>query len=237
MRISYYAGKERKMRVVMAIIDGTGEWSDRKYAADMMHSFCKQLDNALAASCFYQRGPSNDGFSVRHKAKMAAHWLIKAHKADPRTKLCLAGYSRGGSAAVYAAEFLNDAGKIPVDSLFLFDAVARHIWAGGEVIPANVAFVRHAVRSHDPAFIAKYEGTINSGVGNPARPWFGNTAMQSTTAGNYHYRTFLGSHGALGGVGWKHVTEDPACQIAVANWMNGCMAMRGVPGVLRSFPP
>jgi len=225
------------MPTAIAIIDGTGDFSNSSYALSMQHSFCKQMDGVAADSCFYQRGPSNDGLSVRHKARAAADWLIKAHKANPRVQLCLAGYSRGGSAAVYAAEFLNSEGKIPVHALFLFDAVARHIFHGGEVIPANVAYARHAVRTDDPTFVAKYNGTINGGMGNPARPWFGHTALKHQGAVDYQDWGFLGSHGALGGVGWNFVIEDPACQTDVANWMNRWLGARGLRPILRSWPP
>ncbi len=49
----------------------------------------------------------------------------------------LAGYSRGGSAAVIAASMLKAAGRT-VDFLFLFDPVARHLSGDTSTIPSNV---------------------------------------------------------------------------------------------------
>jgi hypothetical protein len=199
----------------------------------MTNSFCTQIVSGVGASAKYWRGPSNEGFSVRSKARAAADWLAGGPKGDT---LMLAGYSRGASAAIYAAEFLQDQG-LKVDSLFLFDAVARHIFPGGEVIPANVGFSRHACRTDDATFVGRYEGSINSGMGNPARPWFGHTGLSYVGSGDHAACEFIGSHGALGGVGWKQVAEDPKCQAAVAIWMNKILAQRGLSVVLEARDP
>jgi pimeloyl-ACP methyl ester carboxylesterase len=216
----------------VAVIDGTGEWSDDDYKTSMAHSFCSQIFGQ-EGSAKYWRGPSNDGFSVRSKAHDVAEWLAGAPLG---CKFMLAGYSRGASAAIYAAELLKEKGR-EVHSLFLFDAVARHIFPGGEVIPSNVLFSRHAKRTDDPSFIAKYEGSINLGGGNPARPWFGHTGVTHIGHGSHKMRTFVGSHGALGGVGWKHVGEDARCQEQVAVWMTKRMTQRGLSVVLKSHAP
>ena len=87
-------------------------------------------------------------------------WLRRPRTdADPTSRLMLAGYSRGGSAAIMACEMLERDG-VSVDSLFLFDAVARDEFPGGKVIPANVSFSRHARRSLAADFVAKYEGAL-----------------------------------------------------------------------------
>ena len=217
----------------LAVIDGTGVWNDADYEKGMHDSFCSQMARQLGADAYYQRGPSNDGTSVRRKAVSASEWL-KSHQ-NQAARLMLAGYSRGASAAIYAAEFLEENGT-PVDSLFLFDAVARHVYPGGEVIPANVRYSRHARRSQDQAFVAKYEGSIGFGQ-NPTRPSFGNTGTTFQGGGDHKAAVFKGSHGALGGVGWKIVTEDAAAQEQVASWMNGAFADRKLPVSIRSFPP
>lgn len=219
--------------VRMAIIDGTGVWDDSDYATGMEHSFCHQLGTQLGSDAFYQRGPTNEGFSVRRKAVSASEWL-KSHQNLP-VRLMLAGYSRGASAAIYAAEFLEEEG-VPIDALFLFDAVARHIYPGGEVIPSNVRYSRHAMRSQDAKFVAKYEGSIGRGQ-NPCRPSFGNTGTSFRGSGDHRRTTIVGSHGALGGVGWKIVTEDVQGQSQTAAWMNGWLQAKQVPVSLRSFPP
>ena len=227
-------------KLKMAIIDGTGDADLSKYKADMKNSFCVQLERALKSDAYYQRGPSSAGLEVAAEAWRAARFLIDAYQQDKNTRLMLAGYSRGGSAAIMAAELLA-AASIPVDSLFLFDAVARHVYPGGEVIPANVKFSRHARRSQDVFLVLKYEGTISDGVGdtsNPMRPSFGNTGLQWKGHGDHELATsFIGSHGALGGVGWPFILEDPECQRNVACFMNGHLLARGVHVQLKAKDP
>jgi hypothetical protein len=204
----------------IGVVNGTGEWDDTDYETSMAPSFCRQIYDQLGdQTCKYLRGPSSDGVSVRSKAHDIADWFKGASR--PGDRIYLAGYSRGASAAVYAAELLQERGFV-VDGLFLFDAVARHVWSslGGTGIPGNVALSVHAVRSTDPAFVARYEGSINGGLGNPVRPWFGGTALSTPNTGNHDRQQFKGSHGAIGGVGWRHVVEDAACQQQVVDYMN-----------------
>lgn len=210
----------------IAIIDGTGDWNDGDYAVNMATSFCSQLRHRFSASAQYERGPSLEGYRIRERGVRAARFLIQARK-NGAEQLFLAGYSRGGSSCVYAAEILRDA-KLDVDGLFLFDPVARHLTSGGEGIPANVKVSRVALRSLDPVIVRKYEGTIDGGLGNPMRPSFGSMAVLPAGQGKHDMRYFIGSHGALGGVGWTHVREDPACQKSVANYMNEGFAEFGL---------
>jgi LysM domain len=228
----------------MAIIDGTGPSADSKYKQEMQHSFCKQLKTGLGLDVAkYRRGPSWLGEQVRAEAVVAYQFLKESHASNPATRLMLAGYSRGGSAAIMAAELLEKDG-LKVDSLFLFDAVARHrfLFPAGEVIPANVQFSRHARRDLNALLVLKYEGSFSEVPGinasNPMRPTFGNTGLQWRGSGDHQLaKPFQGSHGALGGVGWHFVAEDPACQVKVADWMNDQLEQRGLGRVLRSFPP
>ena len=225
----------------LALVNGTGPRGPL-YDEVMRHSFCQQLGRKLASQSFYLRGPSLLGLEVRGEAAAAYRWLVAAFRADPTTRLMLAGYSRGGSAAIMACEMLERDG-IPVDSLFLFDAVARDEFPGGKVIPANVGFSRHARRSLSAEFVAKYAGALD-GVGlfggfeNPIRPLFGNVGLTWRGDGDHQpAERFLGSHGALGGVGWRLVVEDGDCEHAVARWMNGHLQDRGVDAPLQAFTP
>lgn len=226
----------------LAIIDGTGDFLNKNYANSMRHSFCHQMAGRHSGVSFlYQRGPSLEGYRVKDKAEAAVAYLMEKKQQHPQTKLFLSGYSRGASAAIMAAEILS-ARKIHVDGMFLFDPVARHIYQGGEVIPANVDKAWVAVRSLDPQLVAKYESTniplISQLTRNPMRPSFGSTGTKYLgPQGNCHVRHFRGSHGALGGVGWKHVTEDVACQLHVAKWMNHALHSMGLKINLHSFPP
>ncbi len=231
--------------VRMAIIDGTGEWDDAGYTKSMAKSFCTQIGQQLGSKSYYQRGPWIEGGSDASKMDAATAWLKLQRQIDPKVRLMLAGYSRGGTVAIAAAERL-EAANLPVDALFLFDAVARNIMWYGRVIPANVKVCRYAQRSHDPAFVDKYEKKYNVALAqltnpfstNPTRPSFGNTGLthRGSTL-DFNLRTFLGTHGALGGVGWPEVPEDPAAQVEVAAWMTGEMRAQGVAVTLVSTPP
>ena len=226
--------------IYMAVIDVQRKADTEKYNASMANSFCKQLDS-LSYSRYF-RGPSTLGSEVQSLANDACKWLLGKWEREPAAKLMLAGYSRGGSAAILAAEMLATEGRcrvqaggepIPVDSMFLFDAVARHKFSGGETVPANVAFCRHAMRSQSPLFVLKYEGSISDhwalGPGsNPTRPLFGHTGLTAGGGVDFVKRTFTGTHGALGGVGWKFVKEDKGCQQDVAAWMSEQLKARGV---------
>jgi hypothetical protein len=225
----------------LALINGTGP-SGPLYDEVMRNSFCHQLGRKLGSRSFYLRGPSLLGLQVRAEAAAAHRWLKAAHDADPTSRLMLAGYSRGGSAAIMACEMLERDG-VSVDSLFLFDAVARDEFSGGKVIPANVGFSRHARRSLEADFVAKYEGTLArvgmlGGFENPIRPLFGNVGLTWLGDGDHQpAECFMGSHGALGGIGWRFVVEDSDCEHAVARWMSGHMQSRGVDAALDAFAP
>jgi|GEM_PF-6942935 len=225
----------------LALINGTGP-PGAQYDEVMKTSFCLQLGDQLGSKSFYLRGPNLFGKEVRDEARSVHQWLKAAYEEDSSRRLMLAGYSRGGSAAIMACEML-ERDHIPVDSLFLFDAVARHEFPGGNVIPANVRFSRHARRSLTADFVERYEGTVKGihvvgGFTNPARPLFGNVGLRWRGDGDHQpAERFLGSHGALGGVGWRFVAEDAACERDVAAWMNAQLAARGVEVMLTAYEP
>jgi hypothetical protein len=232
--------------IAMGIIDGTGALRDATYAKEMQHSFCKQLAERLGSASYYQQGPWFDGLNDGLKAARTVEWLKQKRTADPSVRIMLAGYSRGAATVMAVAELLSW-DDIPVDSLFLFDAVARHILMTGRSISPNVQYCRHAMRSQDPKFVRKYETYLldNKWTGawaspltsNVTRPWFSSVGGERGACKNYEKKTFLGSHGALGGVGWKKVLEDVSAQNQVAVWMNAALGARGVPVHLKSFPP
>lgn len=233
------------MAIRIAIVDGTGPAAT--YAKAMEKSFCHMLFLQLGAAVDYQQGPGIMGKETLAEANHAYSWCAKEYARDPSVQLMLAGYSRGGSAVIMAAERLHDIG-VPVHSMFLFDPVARHPYTGGEVIPANVAFSRVARRDQSWNFVMKYEGTLSDSKmlgdsSNPCRPFFGNTGTNWRGLGDHRTPTvFKGSHGALGGVGWKFVIEDAACQLQVSAWMAQQMSSRGLvvnlgSGFLDPTPP
>ena len=229
----------------MAIIDGTGPWGDAEYSKAMAPSFCHQIGQQLGGAAHYKRGPSFDGLMDAFKMNAAVAWLKQQRQIDPSMRMMVAGYSRGASVAIAVAEKLEEA-KIPVDALFLFDAVARDVLIYGRVIPANVKLCRHARRSHATEFVDKYEERVPDGEGgettspltsNPTRPYFGSTGTTWKGSVDYKEKIFLGSHGALGGVGWAKVREDAPAQVEVAAWMTQELQAQGVRVSLVSTPP
>ena len=236
----------------VALVDGTGRWWNKDYEQDMAQSFCSQIAKSFQGKAEYRRGPSDEGYRFNEKATEAAHLLTLA-RAMGATRLFLAGYSRGAAIALQAAEFLALRG-VQVDGLFLFDPVDRVPSRGSvcvRSIPQNVLFSRTASRSLDPAIVKKYEGALlikpydllplatkrdarvleklpfvgtDPLLGNPIRPEFGTFIVNPCGIGDHQTKKLIGSHGALGGVGWADVLEDKACQQAVVTWMNGAFS-------------
>ena len=216
----------------VGVVDGTGPFGDMNYQIEMKNSFCKQIADQckhLNIPCAYLRGPSPDGLSVKRKAAEVCDWIQEAHVKNGKDRFFLVGYSRGASIVILAAESLKKK-NIEIEAMFLFDPVARHLVPGGEVVPENVKKVYIARRTQDPDFTKKYEPKIgDKGYiefealrTNPTRPYFGITATKPTSGTDVKYQEFkaLGSHGAIGGVGWRQVEEDSAAAANVANWMN-----------------
>ena len=214
-----------------AIIDGTGEWSNKAYAHSMENSFCSQLAQSTEIDTHYERGPSGEGYRIRERAVRAVDFLKKQRG----KRLLLAGYSRGGSVAVIAAELLKASGTT-VDLLLLFDPVARHLSGDSGTIPSNVKEAYVARRKIGAAAMNKYDfALLGDPAGhNPVRNWFGTTATLAEAGVRVNKAEFLGSHGALGGVGWKFVIEDGPCQLQVARFMNGALAKAGLSVELES---
>ena len=235
--------------ISLAIIDGTGDWGNTAYAQSMVHGFCKQLDSPKDSfTTFYQRGPWALGLEdVVYKHK-ALKWIEDRTKTDPSTRIMLAGYSRGAATVLAVAAKLEKEKKI-VDSMFLFDAVSRQIMEDDTRIVTSVKYCRHAVRSDDADLVSKYETYIvkDFPVGmksvpdplrtNKMRPWFGHVALDAPKGVDFKSNRFRGTHGALGGVGWKDVPEDVPAQHLVVAWMNPFLKERGVPVNLIAYPP
>ena len=222
-------------RDYMAIIDGTGPWSNDNYDLALMNSFCSQLKNKFAENGHYQRGPKFHGGNTGTFGKEAAKFLINAHKGG-NARLFLAGYSRGGSSALTAANTLLKSG-IAVHGVILFDPVAYHSGSIVRRLPSNVEQSLILVRREDPNFVKKYEGTIHDDwapnfagdyVDNPIRPGWGKAFKNLTNfcSVEHQHFTILASHGALGGAGWTdrfgevYIEEDVRGQQSAARLTN-----------------
>jgi pimeloyl-ACP methyl ester carboxylesterase len=202
---------------MIVVVDGTGEASNDAYAKEMRNSFCSQI--ASVAGATYFRGPTLTGSEVSaiaDRAAAAAQTLEKSGR-----PIMLAGYSRGGCAAILAAKRLKASGR-RVKALFLFDPVDMQISdkSLSQTIPDNVDYVARARTARDVAFW----------LTNPvkSRFYFYNTGRWLAGAGQFDHEAFVGSHGALGGVPWPDVVGDAACALKVAAWMSPKLQAQGL---------
>lgn len=105
-----------------------------------------------------------------------------------RQKIYLTGYSRGGAIVIAVAQLLESRG-LPVEAMFLFDAVNRSVeLPNTDVIPGNVRYCYHALRHIE-----------RSG----SRESFSHTGYRraSNVAGPPN-RYFTTTHGGMGGTPW-----------------------------------
>src|SRR5579871_4409617 len=120
---------------MIAIVDGTGPFKDSDYAAEMKNSFCSQLKALPNAT--YHRGPEGTGLLTRSIASDVRDQVESGALCE--LNVYLAGYSRGGAAAIQIAKWLAaDKNPIVVKAMFLFDPVGMDITTSHDGIPSNV---------------------------------------------------------------------------------------------------
>jgi hypothetical protein len=132
----------------MVLIDGTGPYNGNQYERDFEFSFLHQLYKQLKdARSVYFAGPGTLGLTTRTRANKGYDALRTQRAANPRCKLFIAGYSRGGAAAMELAkmcaygsdERLNDPRiipeRLPIEALFLLDPVSKDLYCSGGGIP------------------------------------------------------------------------------------------------------
>jgi pimeloyl-ACP methyl ester carboxylesterase len=209
---------------MIVAIDGTGSASPSDYAREMDGSFCSQIGRTANATYF--RGPTLIGSETSTIANLAADAVIAARGKPWTGPVMLAGFSRGGCAAIIAARRLKDRG-VEVHSLFLFDAVDMQIsdMHLSQIISDNVRMVAHARSARNLAFWIR----------NPvqSRFYFYNTGRYLAGSGSYETKSFVGSHGAVGGLPSPDIKEDAGCVLAVAEWMNKQFENRGLTVTLK----
>lgn len=183
--------------IVFAGVDGTGPDDNTEYATAMATSFVNRIFHGCRASRanrFYTRGPTLLGNETGALGYAAARFLSGRRGAVDEPKLVLSGYSRGGAAAITAAQILA-VQLIPVDVMILFDAVDRSITALAGTIPPNVRRAYHVRRS----FLAL------------SRVYFGNCGTSSVPlVTTYREESFLATHGGVGGCPWWNQSDRPA---------------------------
>lgn len=133
------------------VIDGTGQADPAAYTREMADGFCARL--VRKAKGRYWRGPTLSGWETadiaRHVKEAVVQWKGAAAQGE---KLFLAGHSRGGAAAIFAAQALKPHG-IEIDAMFLFDAVDRTVnFRSAQSIPGNVRMCFHAMRDSSLAY-------------------------------------------------------------------------------------
>ena len=199
-------------------IDGTGTSDDTLYAKEFAKSHVRTLHSQWTTPySLYDRGPSLMGTETGFKARilamaMKSFWEI-AGSSTPAAdrapnRLFIAGYSRGGAAAVEACHILKDAG-IPVHCLMLLDAVERTQTVSKTVVPANVRYCFHARR--DPAAASRQS--------------FGNCSTTTETGVAYTERSFFCTHGGVGGCPWTTAAEGGFISEWTDGWALGAKVM------------
>lgn len=139
------------------IIDGTGVADDAAYAQEMAGGFCRRL--VYKAQGRYWRGPTLAGWETADIARAVTEAVMQ-WKASPQDsgKIFLAGHSRGGAAAIFAAQALAKR-HVDIEAMFLFDAVDRTVnFRSAQAIPANVRYCYHALR--DPSLSTYYSDGV-----------------------------------------------------------------------------
>ena len=160
----------------MVLIDGTGPYDDQQYARDFEFSFLNQIAKNLGAGrSAYFPGPGTIGLTTKGKANLAVNALHEAWIKDKSRKLFVAGYSRGGAAALHVAGmaanwFPNgepDTSRsivvpkgetIPIEAVFLLDPVSKDLFCGNRSICENVKYVYSMYRDKT---IWEYSPPIN----------------------------------------------------------------------------
>lgn len=181
-------------------VDGTGPYSDSEYSSSFANSFVNKMYLKWHTKCrYYDRGPGLDGTSTGLRANNMATFAERNFRSnsvsntrDEGVRIFLTGYSRGGAAALEAANILASK-DIPVYALLLFDAVDRSITISNTAVPSGVKYCRHAVRGN----------TTNS------RNSFGHVGLRTSSNVDYpHAVSFHCTHGAMGGTPWKQAHTD-----------------------------
>jgi hypothetical protein len=209
---------------MIVAIDGTGPDFPGDYAKEMDGSFCSQIGHTANAT--YLRGPTLTGSETSGIANIAVDAVMALRGKASTGEVMLAGYSRGGCAAIIAARRLKDRG-VGIHSLFLFDAVDIQISEMhlSQIISDNVRMVAHVRSARNLRFWTR----------NPvkSRFYFYNTGRYLAGLGRYNTKSFVGSHGAVGGIPWPEIKEDTGCVLAVAEWMNKQFESRGLAVTLK----
>ena len=178
--------------IISVGIDGTGgdvipgAARDNRYDVTFTDSFVRRLCSPDTVNKRYFRGPVALGGGLLDAISGGAEFIIGRRKAGVSDPIVLTGYSRGAAGVVAMAKVLQRK-NIDVRAMLLFDCVDRHLLIDAEVIPNNVEYVFHVVRSP------------NSG----SRETFSNDGLRYRPPTNYPAAyAFMCTHGGMGGKPW-----------------------------------
>jgi hypothetical protein len=165
-------------------IDGTGVIDKDAYRAEMHNSFVSHIMRRSPARLKqYVRGPGWEGCDMSLIVDAAYTFVHLSVAAQPKARVFLTGYSRGGAGVVGVAKRLAATG-VTVSGMILFDPVDRSLAINAAEISRNVERVVYARR--DPLTMSRVS------FSNCATSWHAPTKCSM--------RSFWGTHGALGGV-------------------------------------
>jgi len=203
--------KEVKFMIILGAVDGTSELQDDPYEIEFANSHVKKLANMEGhrwSKAFYHRGPYVMGTETAAYAELVYKDLVGKWKAGEAKAIFLAGYSRGGAAAIEIAMWLKQRENIPVECLILFDAVDRtntlgSIW-NNTPIASTVKQVIYAQRDVWGTLSRLSFGNCGLTTENPAVPVIP--------------RKFFATHGGMGGVPWKTATNPYTEEVRDTIW-------------------
>lgn len=157
---------------IVVILDGTGPLDDRRYSEEFAFSFCRQIQRRTSQAEYFRGVPGEETVLgllatlvvvlnpevVRSQAGAGLDQIAHDRKfqsalgAKYQQRIFIAGHSRGGAAAIMLAKHLNASQPtpVPIEAMFLFDAVNMTAADGLGQVPSNVRYCYHAMR--DPKF-------------------------------------------------------------------------------------
>ena len=195
---------------MLICVDGTGPFVNSSYKTAMANSFTRQIwkHSGLRGARLYYRGPDNPGLltNMARPGTLVKRDILPLYKKGD-TRICMVGYSRGGAIVINTAAVLKKHG-VPVEALFLFDAVDRSIELEADLIPSNVKHAYHAVRHRETG----------------SRTSFGNCGIKAAAGVKFHQgkpTEFWTTHGGMGGTPWG-LDGLIGTNLALADRMGAC---------------
>ncbi len=167
------------------IFDGTGPYSDEQYGQDFCNSYCSQIARRKPSSleAQYYPGPGTIGCTTYFIACKGFDDVVAYHRSNPREKIFLLGYSRGGVVAMDIAKWCKTEYKeykilnmptkehpmqypgaietvvpIPIQGLFLLDPVDKDPTMDGNGVESNV---KNCYVMYRDKTIIEYDPPIN----------------------------------------------------------------------------